>query len=76
MNIQLPNKIKVKVVPVLFQTEYQAIKAYCETGASRPGCFTPEGKSPWYPPDSRLCGSQSRSGCGGEEKNSKPLSGL
>jgi hypothetical protein len=30
-------------------------------------------KSPWYPLDRRLGGSQSRSGCGGEEKNSQLL---
>jgi hypothetical protein len=36
--------------------------------------FTPQplhsqGKSPWYPLDSRLGGPQSRSGNGGDEKN-------
>jgi hypothetical protein len=34
------------------------------------------GKSPWYPFDRRLSGPQSRSGRGGEEKNSHPLPGL
>jgi hypothetical protein len=39
--------------------------------------FTPrplysQGKSPWYPLDRRLGGPQSRSGRGGEEKNSHP----
>jgi hypothetical protein len=29
----------------------------------------PQGKSPWYPMDTRLGGPQSRSGRGGEEKN-------
>jgi hypothetical protein len=29
-----------------------------------------------YPLDRRLDGPQSRSGCGGEEKNSQPLPGL
>jgi hypothetical protein len=43
--------------------------------------FTPrllysEGKSPWYPLDKRVGGPQSRSGSGGEEKNSQPLPGL
>jgi hypothetical protein len=43
--------------------------------------FTPRplyshGKSPWYPLDRRLGGPQSRSGRGGEEKNSQPLPGL
>jgi hypothetical protein len=36
----------------------------------------PKRKSPWYPLDRRLSGPQSRSGHGGEEENSKPLSGL
>jgi hypothetical protein len=35
-----------------------------------------EGKSPWYPLDRRLGGPQSRSGRGGEEKNSQPLPGF
>jgi hypothetical protein len=33
-------------------------------------------KSPWYPLDRRLGGVQSRSGSGGEEKNSQHLPGL
>jgi hypothetical protein len=36
----------------------------------------PQGKSPWYPLDRRLGGPQSRSGRGGEEKNSQPPPGL
>jgi hypothetical protein len=36
----------------------------------------PQGKSPWYPLDRRLGEPQSRSGCGGEEKNFQPLPGL
>jgi hypothetical protein len=36
----------------------------------------PQGKSSWYPFYRRLGGPQSRSGRGGEEKNSQPLSGL
>jgi hypothetical protein len=35
-----------------------------------------QGKSPWYPLARRLGGLQSRSGLGGEEKNSYPLPGL
>jgi hypothetical protein len=35
-----------------------------------------QGKSNWYPLDRWLGGPQSRSGRGGEEKNSQPLSGL
>jgi hypothetical protein len=43
--------------------------------------FTPrllyfQGKSPWYPLDMRLGGTQSRSGRGGEEKNSQALRGF
>jgi hypothetical protein len=37
---------------------------------------SPPGKSPWYPLNRRLDGSQSRSGRSGEEKNSHPLSEL
>jgi hypothetical protein len=36
----------------------------------------PPGKSPWYPFDSRLGGSQSPSGRGGEEENTQPTPGL
>jgi hypothetical protein len=36
----------------------------------------PQGKSPRYPSDRRLGGSQSRSGRGGEEKNSKTPPGI
>jgi hypothetical protein len=35
-----------------------------------------QGKSPLCPLDRRLSGPQSRSGRGGEEKNSQPLPGL
>jgi hypothetical protein len=41
-----------------------------------PRQFYPHGKSPWYPLDGRVGGIQSRSGNGGEEKNSQPLSGF
>jgi hypothetical protein len=37
---------------------------------SRP--LYPQGKSPWYPLDTRLGGPQSRSGCDREEKNPQP----
>jgi hypothetical protein len=43
-----------------------------EWSASRPGHFTPRGTSPQHPLDRSLCGSQSRSGRGGEEKKSTP----
>jgi hypothetical protein len=36
----------------------------------------PPGKSPWYPLDRKLGGPQSRSGRGGEEKNSQPPPGI
>jgi hypothetical protein len=36
----------------------------------------PQGKSPWCPLDRRLGGHQSRSGHGGEEKNSQPQPGI
>jgi hypothetical protein len=36
----------------------------------------PQGKSPWYPLNKKLVGPQSRSGRGGEEKNSKPPPGI
>jgi hypothetical protein len=36
----------------------------------------PPGQSPWYPLHRRLGGPQSRSGRGGEEKNSKLLPAL
>jgi hypothetical protein len=43
--------------------------------------FTPrslysQGRSPWYPLGRRLSGPQSRSGRGGEEKNSQPPPGI
>jgi hypothetical protein len=41
-----------------------------------PRPFHPHGNSSWYQSDMRLGGSQSRSGRGGEEKNSQPLPGL
>jgi len=41
-----------------------------EWSASHPGFFTPKGKNSWFPLDKRLGEPQSRSGRGGEEKNS------
>jgi hypothetical protein len=41
-----------------------------------PRLFYRQGKSPWYPLDRKLSGTQSRSGRGGEEKNSQLLPGL
>jgi hypothetical protein len=38
--------------------------------------FYPQGKSPWFPLDRRLGGPQSRSGRGGEGKNSQPPPGI
>jgi hypothetical protein len=44
-----------------------------EWSASRPGRITPrERRPPWYPLDRRLGEPQSRSGRGGEQKNSQP----
>jgi hypothetical protein len=47
-----------------------------EWSASRPGRFTPQGKSVWYPLDRKLGGPQNRSRRGGEEKNSQPQPGI
>jgi hypothetical protein len=41
-----------------------------------PRSLYPQVNRPWYPLDRRLGGPQSRSGCGGENKNSKPLQEL
>jgi hypothetical protein len=38
--------------------------------------FYPQGKNSWYPLDRRLGERQSRSGRGGEEKNSQPVPAL
>jgi hypothetical protein len=46
-----------------------------EWSASRPGHFTPRERAP-VPIGERLGGPQSRSGRGGEEKNSQPPSGI
>jgi hypothetical protein len=47
-----------------------------EWSASRSGRFTLQGKSPLYPLDRRLGGPQSRTGRGGEEKNSQIPPGI
>jgi hypothetical protein len=47
-----------------------------EWSASFPGRFTPQGKSTWYPLSRSLGRLQSRSGPGGEEKNSQPPLGI
>jgi hypothetical protein len=47
-----------------------------EWSASRPQQLYHQGKSPCYPLDRRLGGTQSRFRRGGEEKNYKPLPGL
>jgi hypothetical protein len=41
-----------------------------------PRVLYPQGKSSWYPLDRRLGGPQTRSGRGGEEKNSQTLPAL
>jgi hypothetical protein len=38
--------------------------------------LNPQGNSPWYPLNWRLGGPQSRSGRGGEEKDSQPPPGI
>jgi len=43
------------------------------SGQLRVPAFHPQGNSPWYKLNRRLGGAQSRSGPGGEEKNSQPL---
>jgi hypothetical protein len=75
-----------------FLTEHHAMKAYWgmevismhsltsaldggEWSVSRTGRFTP-GENPWYRLDWRLSEPQSRSGRGGEEKNSQPPPGI
>jgi hypothetical protein len=47
-----------------------------EWSASCPGRFTPRKKEPLVPIGRRLGGLQSRSGRGGEEKNSQPPAGI
>jgi hypothetical protein len=84
-------KIKYKLIPVLL-TEHHAMKTYwgvedlhsffdLGTRCRRVVNFTPrplypQGNRPWYPLDRRLGGPQSRSGHGGEEKDSQPLPGI
>jgi hypothetical protein len=46
------------------------------SGELQPRSLYPLGKSPWYLLDRRLSGPQSRSGRGGEEKNSQPQPGI
>jgi hypothetical protein len=41
-----------------------------------PAALLPGKENPWYPLDRRLGGPQSRSGNGGEEKNSQPPLGI
>jgi hypothetical protein len=48
----------------------------CKWSSSRAGRFTPKESVPRYRLERRLGGPQSRSGHGGEKKNSQPLSGL
>jgi hypothetical protein len=47
-----------------------------ESGQLHAPAALPPGKSSWYPLDGRLGEPQSRSGRGGEEKNSEPLPGI
>jgi len=43
-----------------------------ELSASHPSCFTPQGKSPWYPLEGKLGGPQSQSGSSGKRKTPSP----
>jgi hypothetical protein len=55
------------------------MKTYLGTSALDGGKWSasrPQGKILWYPLDRRLGGPQSRSGRGGEEKNSQLPSGI
>jgi hypothetical protein len=67
--------LKVKVVPVIFETEHPAIKACWGSGGIAVSfmlrLFYPQGKSPWYSLDRRVGGLQSRCGRVGEEKISQ-----
>jgi hypothetical protein len=78
---------KVKLSQCL--TKHYAMKTYWGSGGIAPlildlevsdqlhaPAALPQGKSPWYPLDRRLGGPQSRSGRGGEEKNSQPPQGV
>jgi hypothetical protein len=76
---------------VFFLTKHHAMKAYWgvelhsffdlgirlrRVVSFTPRPLYPQGKSPWYPLDRRLGRPQSRSGRGGEEKNSQPPPGI
>jgi hypothetical protein len=84
-------KGKGKVVPLLLLTEHRAKKAYWRSGsthsltpaldggewsASRTGHFTPRERAPGTHWIGGWGGAQSRSGRGGEEKNSQPPPGI
>jgi hypothetical protein len=63
--------------------EWRHISTHCDLDTRwmwvvsfTPRPLYPLGKSPWYPLDRRLGGPQSRSGRGGEEKNSQPPPGI
>jgi len=66
---QTPCREDVLVVQVWLQAFLTSAVEGDEWSASQPGRFT-LGESPRYPLDMRLGGSRSRSGSGGEEKNS------
>jgi hypothetical protein len=63
---QLKNSTGTLPLPLLME----------QSGQLHAPAALPQRKSPCYPLDSRLGGPQSRSGRGGEEKNSQPLPGL
>jgi hypothetical protein len=86
-----PKTCKVKLKLSLCLAKHRAMKTYWRSGSIAPSIldigtrrwmvsFTPQPlypqeKSTWYPLDRRLGGPQSRSGHGGEEKNSPAPAG-
>jgi hypothetical protein len=72
-----PHAMKIcAVVEVHFHAFLTSALDGGEWSASRPRSLYLQGKSPWYQLDRRLGGPQSRSGRGGEEKNSQPSPGV
>jgi len=83
--------VNVKL-PLCFLTEHNNVKAYRGSEVTAPRTYIGtrwrwvvtftlllhylQGKSPWYPLERGFVGTQSRSGHGGEEKNSHLLPGL
>jgi len=75
--------IKLKVKLPLCLTKHHATKTYSwprhlkeVSGQPHGPADLPLGKEPRYPLDRKFCGPQSRSACGGEEKNSQRQPGI